>query len=350
MFKTFLLFLLYNLANSNLWSKRHLTYSIENDTEYTTQIDASVREWYVPSLEIKKTDHGKGDIKIYFLTNISILNLGLTSRPQNGTIYLNQNLITKDNIPKVIQHEFGHALGLNHSYNNSFSVMIPIYQLTNYITKTDLNNLNKLYKCRYDSVTLLNYQTYLKFYGTHYDRIDINTHHISDDVVWYPFREKLHVEQRVIPHPITKVTAMYRNNTYYIISNNKYFEFNNTLYFIREGYINDLFPHSTHNLDPYFKMNIQAVLTLRNSSIIAFFDNGYIWYDGIFMKQYMFNPYPDDVIQGAYEIFNKNIILTVKDYNYIYDKNFTFISKRKLCHTKILKNIHCCNKFSKFKY
>lgn len=311
------------LASTELWYKHYLTYSIENNTDLNlTCLDNGIREWQVPYLEMARVEKGKGDIKIYFKNFTSSHILGIAFYPPNGKIILNQEI---DNIHvcRTIQHEIGHALGLQHSKENS-SIMYPL-SLSPFtgIQESDKKNLNDLYICRYDSVTLLNYHTYLKFKGRKYKRIDLNTGYTTENFLWHP--------------SIFRVNAMYRNNSYIIISGNKYYEFNSSMQFISEGNVHTKFPTITHS--------IQAVLTLKNGSIIAFLEGNHIWYNNVQYYQNLFKVFPKGNIQGAFSTLS-SIVLTVKDYMYLYDENFNFIGKRRMCDRFLYKKLHCCNQYS----
>lgn len=312
------------LASSELWYKHYLTYSIENETDLNVScLDKGIREWQVPSLETVRVEKGKGDIKIYFKKFASDHILGIAFFPPNGKIHLNQEIDDVDVCRATIQHEFGHALGLKHSKENS-SIMYP-FSLSPFrgLRELDKKKLNELYTCRYDSVTLLNFHTYLKFKGRKYERIDLHTGYTTEDFLWHP--------------SIFRVNAMYRNNSYVIISGNKYYEFNNSMQFINDGSVQMKFPTITGN--------IQAVLTLKNGSIIAFLEGNYIWYNNVQYYQNLFKVFPKGRIQGAFSTLN-SIVLTVKDYMYMYEENFNFIEKIRMCDTFLYNKLHCCNEYS----
>lgn len=309
------------LIQADLWNKHFITYSVENDVYDPKIIKEAVKAWDIaPTLEFEPTEQGKGDIKIYFKPLSD--SVGLSYPPKVGIIVINSN-VSNTSIPQIIQHEFGHALGLKHS-KNSKSIMRHTLVPNMRILKSDKRNLNKLYKCRYDSVTLLNDYTYLKFKGRYYERIDLNTNYTGNDTIW---------------NFITKVTAMYRDDNYFIISDNKYFEFNHTMEFVREGSVEEKFPN--------ISSSILAVLTLKNGTIICFLENKYIWYKNAAVEYHnLFKVFPKSVIQGAYSYFNF-IYLVSRDDIYIYDEDFNFISKTRLCDDPQLSKVHCCNKYSK---
>lgn len=308
------------LIEADLWNKHFITYSIENDLYDSKIINEAIKEWDItPTLEYKLIARGKGDIKIYFkpLSN----SVGLGYPPNVGIIIIHSN-ISDVNISQIIQHEFGHALGLKHSTHFG-SIMRSVLVPNMRILQSDKQNLNELYRCRYDSVTLLNSYTYLKFKGKYYERIDLNTNYTSNDAVW---------------NSITKVTAMYRDDNYFIISDNKYFEFNDTMQFVKEGSIAEKFPN--------ISSSIVAVLTLKNSTIICFLENKYIWYnDNLEIYHNLFQEFPESPIQGAYSDFNY-IYLVSRDDIYIYDEDFNFLIRTRLCDDPLLSKIHCCNDYS----
>ena len=313
-------------GQNSFWDKHYITYSIENDFYRTETIKNLIEEMEINSLEIEYTRPGKGDIQFYF-TNFMLDNniLGIAQPPDGGLVTIIRPAVRRRqaNMSKVIQHEFAHALGLDHSNNNQSS-MYPIYMNGSSFLQADKDKLNELYKCRYDSVTLLNDRTYMKFKGRHYERIDLDRDSIFKNKTWHP--------------SIFKVNAMYRNNSYFVISNNfKYFEYNNSLQLIKEGYIRDIFP----NINGI----ISAVLNLRNGSIICFLESGDIWHDGVVSNPNIFNFLPRGIIQGAFSTFNR-IYLVAKDYIYTYDENFNFITQNRLCDHPKFQKVHCCNRYS----
>ena len=315
-------FLLYPLlvkSQLSFWNKHYLTYSVENDFHWSEKIKEAIQEWDIHTLEIENVQQGKGDIKIYFENELPDYVIGQAWQPEEGILKINRKEINKFNVTKVIQHEFGHTLGLQHSKNPN-SIMFSVYDDNQKLLKSDKEKLNELYKCRYDSVTLLNSQTYLKFKGKNYERIDLNTEYTTQDKVWHP--------------AITKVNFMYRNITYFIISNDKYFEFNHTMHFIKEGSVRDIFPNILHN--------ISSVLTLRNGSLICFHEDGHIWHNN---AEIFFQNLPNGKIQGAFADDNY-IYLVIKDYIYTYDENFLFVKRHRLCNDPKLGQIHCCNDYS----
>lgn len=319
---SFFINLLFTQAKISLWNKHYITYSVENDIHNTKIINDGIKEWDIHSLELKHVNPGQGDIKFYF-KNLSLNVLGVSEGPGKGIITITKNE-SSINVTKIIQHEFGHALGLQHSKNEN-SLMFWAYASYQQILESDRQKLNELYKCRYDSVTLLNAYTYLKFKGSFYERIDLNTEDTTQDKIWHP--------------NITKVTSMYRNNSHYIIvSNHKYFEFNNNMQFQEEGSMLEKIPNISYN--------ILAILTLKNGTIICFFENKYILYKNAVVKyQNLFKIFPEGAIQGAYSDY-MYIYLISKDYLFKYDENFNFINQSRLCDHSKLKKIHCCNTYS----
>lgn len=312
------------LSYAELWHKHYLTYSIENNTHLNlTYLNEKIREWQVPSLEIMRVEKEKGDIKIYFINFKSDHILGIAFFPPSGKIYINQQ-IEDIFVYRTIQHEFGHALGLKHT-QNSLSIMYPL-SLSPFpgIQESDKKILHDLYKCRYDSVTLINFYTYLKFRGRKYDRIDFDTGYTTNDTLWHP--------------SIKKVNAMYRShNSYVIISEKKFYNFNFRMKFINEGDVKKIFPGITRN--------IQAVLTFNNGNIIAFLEDKYVWYNNSQNYQHIFKVFPDSIIQGAFSTLN-SIILISLDYMFLYDLKFNFIKKFRMCDKPLYKRVHCCNEHS----
>lgn len=305
---------------ASLWNKHYITYSIENDTYNPKMLNEAIKEWDIsPVLEFEQTEQGQGDIKIYFKPLLN--SVGLSYPPKVGIIVINSN-ISDINISQVVQHEFGHALGLKHSIDLKsimHHTLVPRMQ----ILKSDKQQLEELYRCRYDSVTLLNGYTYLKFKGRHYERIDLNTEYSTSDMIWHP--------------SITKVIAMYRDGNYFILSDNQYFEFNDTMQFVKEGFIMDKFPNISDD--------ISAVLTLKNGTIMCFLKHKRIWYNNLLNYSDLFQEFPKSSIQGAYSDFNF-IYLVSKDDIYMYDENFNFLNKTRLCDDFQLRKIHCCNNYS----
>lgn len=306
---------------ADLWNKHYLTYSIENDHYNPKLIKEAIQEWNIePILEFKHTERGQGDIKIYFKPLSSAV--GLSYPPQVGIINIHSNIPDILNVSQIFQHEFGHALGLKHSTTIE-SIMHHTLVPPMHILKSDKQQLKELYQCRYDSVTLLNGYTYLKFRGRHYERIDRNTENFTNDTLWHP--------------EITRVTAMYRDENYFILSDDKYFEFNDTMQLERIGFIADKFPNISDT--------ISAVLTLNNGTMMYFLKNKRIWYNNLLMDQNIFEEFPDSPIQGAYSDFNF-IYLVSRDNLYKYDEDFNFLNKTRLCDDSQLRKIHCCNEFS----
>lgn len=323
----FYFFMLPLLVRSQIsfWDKHYITYSVENDFHLTKTINDAIKEMEINTLELENVNPGKGDIKFYFVNYLRDEILGTAEPPDGGKITIDRNKMRNINIniSKVIQHEFAHALGLDHSTDNN-SIMFTDYMQGASFLKTDKDKLNELYKCRYDSVTLLDDKTYIKFKGSNYEIMNFSTESITKNKVWHP--------------SIFKVNAMYKNNTYFIIANNfEYYKFNQSMHLIKEGYIRDIFP----NIDGI----ISAVLTLRNGSIICFFEDGDISFDGLKVDKNLFEILPKDIIQGAISTFNR-IYLIVKDYIYTYDEDFMFITQTRLCDHPKFRKIHCCNGYS----
>lgn len=310
----------------SLWSKHYITYSIENKFNNTNDIINAINEWNIePILEYKHVPQGQGDIKFYVVDDLPINVSGRAQYPELGRIRMNRvaYLYKEINITKVYQHEFGHALGMKHSSNNH-SVMYYKHGPHLQILESDKELLKELYKCRYDSVTLLNGQTYLKFIGRYYKRIDLDTENIGNDTLWHP--------------SITKVTTMYRNNSrYFIIQDKTYYQFDMFLKFEKSGHVREISPN--------IKRNVTSILTLNNGTIIYFLENNYIWHNNVERRQRFNIRYPENDIQGSYSKADK-IYLVSKDDLYVYNENFKFLNKTRLCDDPKLSKIHCCNIYS----
>lgn len=311
----------------SLWCKHYLTYSIENDFNNTEEIKKAVQEWDIsPILEWEHVPQGQGDIKFYFVDTLPNNVSGRGMLPELGIIKINRLVynISDINITKVYQHEFGHALGMQHD-PYYFSIMYFIHTPFRKILKHDKRWLKEYYKCRYDSVTLLSNQTFVKFRGRYFEMLDLQTENVSNGTLWHP--------------SITKVTTMYRkNNHYYIIQDKKYYKFDMSLQFKKMGRINEILPNFAHNLS--------SVLTLQNGSMIYFLEGNYTWYGNIERYQRFNGIYPKSFIQGSYWDTDK-IYLFSKDDLFVYDENFKLLNKTRICDDAKLSKIHCCNKYSK---
>ncbi|GIX92450.1 hypothetical protein CDAR_232081 [Caerostris darwini] len=146
--------------NSNpTWNKNYLTWSLVNGTNYSF-LDDVIEMWNIEPLEFARVDPGKGDINIYFKTITSEHVMGYAHYPEEGKVFINDKL-KPNQVFYVLQHEFGHALGLTHDPNQN-STMFP-YFLGKNVSEYDRQRLQKLYKCHFDSVALINYYTYFKF-------------------------------------------------------------------------------------------------------------------------------------------------------------------------------------------
>ena len=316
----YILLLSLNYCDSKtIWNKFYITWSVENGSNQSF-IDAAVQMWNVEPIKLEKVLPGKGDLKIVFKNlnknraNFSKL-LGQAFAPNNpqwGQIYIDKNL-DKATMFYVIQHEIGHALGLKHSNN---SVMERFFSAAKNVSAADRKKIFKKYNCSFDSVTLLNYQTYLVFQGSYYKRFDYNTQQATKNKLWFSSRIKY-------------VDAMYRNSfgNYMIISNDTFYELDTNLRWIQSGKLNDLFPKLK---------KVNAVLTLRNGSTMVISKKKIY---NIGRLKNIFTPIvPKKPVKGAYQELNGNIVLVDKFYRWIYDKNFKFLYKENLCKIKI----HCC--------
>lgn len=310
-----------------LWCKHYLTYSVENYFNNTEEIKKAVKEWDIsPILEFEHVQQGKGDIKFYVVDSLPNNVAGRGSVPELGTIKINRLVYTRPelNKTKLYQHEFGHALGMQHS-DFYFSIMYFTFTPYRKILERDKSWLKEYYKCRFDSVTLLNNQTYIKFRGKYFETIDLQTENVSNGTLWHP--------------SITKVTTMYKNNShYYIIQDNNYYQFNMSLQFEKMGLVNEIFPNFRHNLS--------SVLTLQNGTMIYFLEGNYTRHRHVEHYQRFNSMYPKSFIQGSYSDAGK-IYLVSKDDLFVYNENFKLLNKTRVCDDPKLSKIHCCNNYSK---
>lgn len=302
------------IGAESLWDKTYLTWSLENGTNHKFLNDA-IAMWNVYPLEFARVERGKGDIKIYF-SPLKETHLGFASYPNDpypGDVHINDKAAPRD-VFYIIQHELGHALGLSH-YNNS--LMEPLFSGKN-VSDNDRKKISDLYKCHFDSVTLLNFQTYIVFQGASYKILELSTQDYSAGRIWFPF--------------IKNVDSMFRNlssGNYIIISNDIYHEYDSNMKFIKQNYVNMLFPNVQY---------VDAVLTLRNRKVYVFENrNVYIDNSSKIDIRKLFWPIPNIPIRGAYEMLNGDIVLVDDKLNYIYSKKFRFKRIEKLCKNKI----HC---------
>lgn len=315
-----------------LWSKHYITYSVENEFNNTNDIINAVNEWNIePILEFKHVPQGQGDIQFYVVNDLPNNVSGRATYPEVGKIKINRLIYAIGlNATKIYQHEFGHALGMHHSDNNQ-SILYFSTSVETYLLESDKELLKEFYRCRYDSVTLLNDQTYFAFRGRYYTRIDLNTEDITNDTLWHP--------------NITTVTTMYRNNSrYFIIQDKTYYQFDIFMTFEKTGHVQEIFPP--------IKRKVTSVLNFNNGTFIYFLKDNHIWHNNVEYRQKYntrnsrtFSRYPLDDVQGSYVKANK-IYLVSKNYLYHYDKNFNFIRKTQLCYSPKVSKIHCCNNYS----
>lgn len=328
--------LLVNAETENdvaLWSKHYITYSVENEFNNTNDIINAINEWNIePILEFKHVPQGQGDIKFYVVDDLPNNVSGRSNYPELGKIRINRLVYTFGlNATKTYQHEFGHALGMHHSDNNQSIMYYKPTDIEKFLLESDKELLKEFYECRYDSVTLLNDQTYFVFRGRFYKRIDLNTEDITNDTLWHP--------------NITTVNTMYSNNSrYFIIQDNTYYQFDMFMKFEKTGHVREIFPP--------IKRKVTSVLNLNNGTFIYFLKDDHIWHNNVeYRQQYntrnrrIYSTYPLDDIQGSYVKANK-IYLVSKDDIYHYDKNFNFIRKTQVCYHPKISKVHCCNKYS----
>lgn len=311
----------------SLWTKHYLTFSVENDFNNTEEIKNAIKEWdLAPVLEFEHVPQGQGDIKFYFVDTLPNNVSGRGQYPEQGEIRINRLLynMPEMNKTKVYQHEFAHALGMRHS-SSYYSIMYFTSNPYRKILENDKRLLKEYYKCRYDSVTLLNNQTFIKFRGRYFEMIDLQTENVTNGTLWHPF--------------ITKVTTMYSNNShYYIIQDEKYYQFNTSLQFEKMGL--------THELLPNFRHNLSSILTLQNGTMIYFLEGYYIWYKNVERYQNFNRIFPQSFIQGSFVDAGKMYLFS-KDDLYVYNENFRLLNKTRVCDDPKLSKIHCCNNYSK---
>ncbi|GIY51556.1 hypothetical protein CDAR_1271 [Caerostris darwini] len=112
-------------VNSNpTWNKNYLTWSLVNGTNYSF-LDDVIEMWNIEPSEFARVDPGKGDINIYFKTIASEHVMGYAHYPEEGKVFINDKL-KPNQVFYVLQHEFGHALGLTHDPNQN-STMFPYF-------------------------------------------------------------------------------------------------------------------------------------------------------------------------------------------------------------------------------
>lgn len=325
-----ILYILFCFVESKtIWNKHYITWSVENGSTENF-INEAVQMWNIAPIKLVRVSPGKGDLKIYFLdlnlnhtdSNSTALILGQAYSPNHpdwGTIYIDKNL-DKTTMFYVIQHEIGHALGLPH-YNTSVMDRFYFPQNVQNVSSKDRNKIFNLYNCSFDSVSLLNYQTYLLFQGSYYKRFDYNSQKMSKDTLWFSSEIKY-------------VDAMYRNRSghYIIISNDNFYKLDSRLRWIQKGKLKQLFPKVK---------KVNAVLALRNGQIFVISKN-FVYKNNKRRKlEYIFKPIvPKEFIKGAYQELDGNIVLVDKTNRWIYNSKFYFLKKEPLCKIKI----HCCNK------
>lgn len=306
-----LYFLAIIICVESTWDKTYLTWSLENGTNYSF-IEDAIAMWDVYPLEFAQVESGKGDIKIYFAP----LKDPVVGQAYPDRITIKEN-VPVDSIFYILQHEFGHALGLTH-FNDS--VMEPIYSSQN-VTERDREIISKLYECKFDSIALINYQTYLMFQGSNYKRLDLHSGYATRGKIWQPF--------------LRNVDSMYRNMTtgnYILIANDVYYEYDHTMHFIAQDYLNKIFPKVEF---------VDAVMIFRNGKTFVF-ENTNVYIDNtppVDIRK-IFWPIPKIPIRGAFLQLNGDIVLVDKKHNYIYNSTFHFQRMEQLC--KGIR-IHCCN-------
>lgn len=298
----------------SIWDKTYLTWSLENGTANYNIIEDAISMWDITPLEFARVEPGKGDIKIYF-THLPDYVLGQAYPPPHGNVYINVKEQTSDKLFYIVQHEVGHALGLNH-YKNS--IMQAIFSKKN-VSDIEIRKIREMYGCSFNSATLLNFDVYLVFQGSFYARFDLNSRVISSDRLWIPF--------------VKHVDAMYRkpNSTnFIIISNDRYYELTFDLKFACQGYLKNLFPYVLY---------VDTVLRFPNGTVYIIEDlNIYIGHRKMDIR-HVFKPIvPRIPIRGAFVEKNGHVVLVDDGYHYVYDENLRFVKRRSLCNMKI----HCC--------
>lgn len=297
-------------------SVNYFTWSLENGTNFDVFEDA-IALWKIKPLEFARVKRG-GDVKIYFVHfDANDSRLGFAHQHfKGGLIFLRENMTSED-VFYVLQHEWGHVLGVDHE-NDTSSIMYPFFNVNN-VSDVERQKAFEKHECRFDSVALINYQTYLVFTGSHYKRLDIYTNETTQDQVWHPF--------------IIIVDAMYRKNNgnYILISNKEFFEFNSYMKFVRQGFLESLFPYV-----PY----VDSVLKLRNGTTIVF-SNYDAYKDGRKIALDVLKTFSGS-IRGAFELLDGSIQMIDKYSVYTFDRNFNYISRSFLCETEYFSFIHCC--------
>lgn len=311
---------------TTLWRKHFLTYSIESSYLNESDIERAVHEWDIsPILEFKLVPRGQGDIKFYIVLDLPRRISGRTLPPEVAIIHINGLIyfLPDVNATVIYQHEFGHALGLDHSADNRSTLYFTPYPWAR-ILDSDKQRLRELYHCRYDSVMLLDDTTYVKFRGRHYDRLDLRTEEVTRHRLWHP--------------SLTTVSTLYRNQShYYILSDPHYYRFSGRMQLETIGLISEIFPNMTGT--------ISSVLTLKNGTLIAFLDDTYMWSNGTERSRHSFSEFPRSYIQGSFSTQNA-IYLMSKEEVFIYDHNLTLLNHTRLCDHPKLRRIHCCNPYS----
>lgn len=296
------------------WTRNFLTWSVFNETARSPVFEEAVAEWQIEPLTLKRVSpEEKADIRIRLVRFNRDDLLGYAFGPPSGDIHVRADLENEPyRLYGVIQHEFGHALGLKHD-SHPTSVMNPVFGGNN-VSAHDLGVLRDLYKCVYDSVTLLNGHTYLVFTGSRYRRWD---------------RETGHRTQGPTPLLLSHIDVMYRNRSgrYILTSDRTFYEFDDRMHIVDSGPLNRYFPFVTGP--------VNAVLAFRNDTTYVF-SKRFVYEDGgrRHRIEEIFRPTPRTPVRGAYlDSLRRQLVLVDDTHEWFYDLDRTYGGRRNVCRT-----------------